>query len=81
MEDRLRAVDYRFSAAAENIAMRTLRGGQSARSVADAILAQLTASAGHRRNMMNPTYTETGVGVAVRGSRIYAVQLFGAPRR
>lgn len=81
MEDRLRSVDYRFSAAAENIAMRTLRRGEGARPVAEAILAQLTASAGHRRNMMNSTFTETGVGVAVRGSRVYAVQLFGAPRR
>jgi uncharacterized protein YkwD len=34
-------------------------------------------SSSHRRNMLNPTFTETGIGVATAGDgRVYVTQIF-----
>ncbi len=38
-------------------------------------------SPGHRRNMLDPSYTHLGIGVAARGKECYATQLFGAMKR
>jgi uncharacterized protein YkwD len=36
-------------------------------------------SSGHRRNMINRSFTASAVGVVQKGSQIYAVQIFTAP--
>ena len=47
-----------------------------------AVVGGWMASPGHRANILNPTYTETGVGFALdRSGRRYYAQVFGRPRR
>jgi uncharacterized protein YkwD len=72
-KDRLAAVGYVWEAWAENLAF-----GESTLS---RVVANWMRSAGHRTNVMNPKYTETGAGYAVdtRG-RPYYVQVFARPR-
>jgi uncharacterized protein YkwD len=71
-EDRLAAVSYRWQAYAENVAF----GQRTAAEVVNGWM----QSAGHRANIMNPTYTEMGAGYARDASgRAYWVQVFGKP--
>lgn len=72
-EDRLAAAGYEWQAWAENLAF----GFDPA-----AVVAGWMASPGHRANILNPTYTETGAGFALdRSGRQYYAQVFGRPRR
>ncbi|MBQ8825642.1 MAG: CAP domain-containing protein [Oscillospiraceae bacterium] len=61
---------YSYSAIAENIAM----------SIADSekIMDMWMNSSGHKKNIMNGTYTKIGVGVCIVGDYAYWVQLFAA---
>ena len=71
-EDRLGASGYPWRAWAENIAF-----GQKTPS--DAVEAWMH-SPGHRKNLLNPRYTELGTGVAIDATgRPYYVQVFGTP--
>lgn len=71
-EDRLGASGYSWRAWAENIAF-----GQKTPS--DAVEAWMR-SPGHRRNLLDPRYTELGSGVALDATgRPYYVQVFGRP--
>jgi uncharacterized protein YkwD len=71
-EDRLDASGYPWRAWAENIAF-----GQ--RNPSDAVEAWMQ-SEGHRKNLLNPKYTELGTGVATDATgRPYYVQVFGRP--
>lgn len=71
-EDRLAAAGYAWQAWAENLA--------SGRDPSD-IVARWMASSAHRASILNPNYTETGVGFVLDGSgRGYYVQLFARPR-
>jgi uncharacterized protein YkwD len=71
--DRLTAVKYVWQMRAENIAF----GDFDARS----LVAGWMASAAHRRHILNPAYTETGIGHARdRTGRSYYVQVFARPR-
>jgi hypothetical protein len=67
---RMAAAGYRGTMMGENIA----RGFGSASSVMDAWM----NSSGHRANILNPGYTELGVGVAAAGPAYVWVQNFGA---
>jgi uncharacterized protein YkwD len=70
--DRMTDAGYSFSAAAENIA-----AGQ--RTPADVVEGWMN-SAGHKKNILNCTYTEIGVGYAKGGSYgTYWTQNFGKP--
>jgi uncharacterized protein YkwD len=70
--DRLAAADYVWQAYAENVAM-----GQ--RSAAEVVTAWMNSPA-HRANILNPRYTELGIGYAVDGAgRPYYAQVFGQP--
>jgi uncharacterized protein YkwD len=70
--DRMTDAGYSFSAAAENIA-----AGQ--RTPADVVEGWMN-SAGHKKNILNCTYTEIGVGYAKGGSYgTYWTQDFGKP--
>lgn len=72
-EDRLAAAGYEWQAWAENLAF--------GRDPSDAVGSWM-ASPPHRANILNATYTETGVGIAIDGAgRAYVVQLFGRPPR
>jgi uncharacterized protein YkwD len=72
--DRLRTAGYRFLSYGENIA-----AGQ--RSPTDAIADWMT-SPGHRSNILNPSFTEIGVGiVASPGGGYYYTQVFATPLR
>ena len=71
-EDRLAAAGYEWEAWAENVA--------SGRDPSD-VVARWMASGGHRTNILNPNFTETGVGFASdQSGRGYYVQMFGRPR-
>lgn len=62
----------KFSAAGENIAM-----GQT---TPEAVMTGWMNSPGHRSNILNPTYTEIGVGLAKDSSgRCYWTQMFIKP--
>jgi uncharacterized protein YkwD len=72
-EDRLAAAGYEWQAWAENLAFGFDPAG---------VVAGWMASPGHRANILNPTYTETGAGFALdRSGRQYYAQVFGQPRR
>jgi len=73
-DERVTAVGYKWSATGENI-------GWNARTAKDAVASWMD-SPPHKENMLNPEYTEIGVGVAVnaKGER-YWVQVFGKPRK
>lgn len=61
----------------ENIA--TASGGDPS-GVAGELMKSWLASAGHRRNIMNPQYTCSGIGVqGTAGHRYYATQVFARP--
>jgi hypothetical protein len=65
----------------ENISRATNGAGQKAEQVADRFVASWLKSGGHRENMLNPGYYETGVAVAVAADgTAYAVQVFGVPK-
>jgi uncharacterized protein YkwD len=71
-EDRLAAADYNWQTFGENVAF-----GQSN---AAAALDSWMHSQGHRKNILNPDFTELGVGYAIdRAGRPYYVQVFGSP--
>jgi len=71
-EDRLAAADYRWQTYGENVA----EGQSSAAEVLDSWM----HSRGHRRNILNPDFSEMGAGYAVdRAGRTYFVQVFGSP--
>lgn len=70
---RVDATGYPWRAIAENIA----QGYSSPGSVVNGWM----LSAGHRDNILDRTYTETGVAVVTGGDgKAYWVQVFGAPR-
>ena len=67
----LKAMGVRWTAAAENVG----RAG-----TIEQVYAALEASPAHRANMVNPTYTNTGIGTARgRDGSVYVVQLFMRP--
>jgi uncharacterized protein YkwD len=47
---------------------------------ANALVQQWIKSAGHRKNMVNRTYTSVAIGVVTRGDDVYAVQIFSGPQ-
>jgi uncharacterized protein YkwD len=71
-EDRLAAAGYRWQMFGENVAQGQSKAAEALRNWMD--------SSGHRKNILNPGYTELGTGYAVdRAGRPYYVQVFGRP--
>ena len=68
--DRMNKYGIRYSYAGENLAIN--------RSVEAAEKAFMN-SAGHRANILNPNYTEIGIGVKYEGNTVYVVQEFIKP--
>jgi uncharacterized protein YkwD len=72
--DRMERAGYRYSAAAENIA-----AGHGQASAADAFKSWMNSS-GHRENILNPEFSEVGIGY-VQGGKMehYWTNLFARP--
>jgi uncharacterized protein YkwD len=72
---RLNAVGYRYTWMGENVAYNFGYDNPAA-----TLMDQWWNSAGHRENILNPKFTEIGVGVARGASgRTYGVQVFAQP--
>ena len=64
----LRSMGVQWTAAAENVGRGTS---------VEQVFSMLESSAAHRSNMVNPIYTNTGVGTArAKDGTVYVVQLF-----
>ena len=73
---------YHFCMVSENIAMQFHSAGFATEELAQRFVGGWENSPGHRKNMLDPDATETGIAVARSGrtGRYYAVQMFGRPR-
>lgn len=73
LSSRVRDVGYVYRFVAENIAYGPVS--------VDPLVQGWMRSPGHRANILNPDYTETGVGVArSRDGVLFYCQVFGKPR-
>ncbi len=72
MRSRIDDTQYRWSTIGENVAM-----GQP---TAAAVMTAWMNSPGHRQNILNPAFTELGVGYATGAGRPYWTQVFARPR-
>ncbi|MGF1566963.1 MAG: CAP domain-containing protein [Nodosilinea sp.] len=72
MQSRIEAANYRWSVIGENVAV-----GQP---TANDVMISWMSSPGHRQNILNPDFTELGVGYAEVGGQRYWVQVFARPR-
>lgn len=80
---RVKAAGYSYCQVAENLASIYDSTGFTAREYARRAVTGWEGSPGHRKNMLMPHVTETGVGVArgpTNDPRYVAVQLFGRPQ-
>lgn len=80
--ERAKAAGYDYCVLAENIALEEDTSGFEAGRLTRLFMAGWEASPGHRRNLLDPSVTETGVGVARApggGHKYLAVQVFGLP--
>jgi uncharacterized protein YkwD len=71
--DRARAAGIAFRVLGENLAM-----AEGAADPVDRIVAGWMASPGHRRNILDRRFGETGIGVWASGDAYYVTQLFVA---
>ncbi|MGB3136665.1 MAG: CAP domain-containing protein [Nodosilinea sp.] len=71
MRSRIDATEYSWSTIGENVAV-----GQP---TAAAVMSAWMSSPGHRQNILNPAFTELGIGYASAQGRIYWAQVFGRP--
>lgn len=71
--------DYRWTAIGENIYMTT---GYKLSSAAEAemIVNGWMNSSGHRANILGTKFTHTGVGIAVKGDKVYITAMYSKPR-
>ncbi len=72
MRSRIDTTQYTWSTIGENVAM-----GQP---TAAAVMTAWMNSPGHRQNILNPAFTEMGVGYATNAGRAYWTQVFARPR-
>lgn len=80
--ERVKKHGYRYCIVAENIAYAFNSQGFDTGPLADQFAAGWEKSPPHRKNMLDPDVTETGVAVArsEKTGHYYAVQLFGRPK-
>ncbi len=73
---------YTYCIVLENIAYRFSTADFTTQQLADGFVTGWKESPGHRKNMLDPDVTETGVAVAegATDGKYYAVQMFGRPR-
>jgi uncharacterized protein YkwD len=80
--DRAKEHGYEYCIVLENIAYLYHSTGFSAQELGEKFFEGWKNSAGHRKNMLDPDVTETGVAVArsAESGYYYAVQMFGRPK-
>jgi hypothetical protein len=80
--ERAAAKEYKYCIVLENIAYAFRSSGYDASGLADQFVSGWKKSPGHRKNMLDPDVTETGVAIArsEKTGYYYAVQLFGRPK-
>jgi uncharacterized protein YkwD len=80
--DRAKAHGYDYCEVAENIAYAWRTNGFSTEELVTQFVEGWEKSPGHRKNMLDPDVTETGVAIARSADTglYYAVQLFGRPK-
>lgn len=80
--DRARKHKYDYCVIAENIAYEYSSEGFSTADLATRFVEGWKKSPGHRKNMLDPDVTETGVAVAQseKSGKYYAVAMFGRPK-
>jgi uncharacterized protein YkwD len=71
--DRIKAAGYRYAVAGENLA----KGDANPDDVMEAWM----DSKDHRENILEPRYTEIGLGLARDGQDIYYTQVFAKPKK
>ena len=73
---------YDYCVITENIAYQYDSRGFETRELADKFFVGWKESPGHRKNMLDPDVTETGVAIAkgAETEHYYAVQMFGRPQ-
>jgi uncharacterized protein YkwD len=76
--ERVTAEGYRWSTVGENIAMNG--GYRDATTAGRVAVTGWMKSPGHRRNILNAAFTETGVGVVQKGDSYHYTQVFGRPQ-
>ena len=75
MEDRIRRAAVAYRSVAENVAYNERAKHPDATAVESWM-----SSTGHRKNILNPSFTHTGVGIAMsRDGKFYFTQLFLLP--
>ena len=80
--DRIRSgYPLALSGSGENIWMGTGHDPGNTTRLAHIIVNNWMSSAGHRQNLLNPEYTDIGVGAAVRGKNLRATQVFVHTRK
>jgi uncharacterized protein YkwD len=67
-----------LAAMAENAA-RVRNPGLTSAQKAQRLVQMWVGSSGHRKNMVNRTYTAVAIGVVARGDDVYSVQIFTGP--
>jgi uncharacterized protein YkwD len=79
--DLVRAQMGSYGAIGENIMMQGGSRNLDAAAFARTAVEGWMQSPGHRRNILDPDYDSSGIGVAVAGDRIYATQVFWGPAK
>ena len=80
--DRIRSgYPFGLSSTGENIWMGTGHDPGDTTRLARIIVNNWMSSAGHRQNLLNPEFTDIGVGVAARGNDVRATQVFVRTRK
>lgn len=69
---------YSYLAVGENLGMATLL--QDEAYMSDWLFQEWTASQGHYDTMVNPPFTEVGVGAYIEDGVLYSAQMFGLPQ-
>lgn len=69
---------YDYQRAGENLAMGTYHGTNE--EMATFLFDGWVESQGHYENMIEPLFSEIGIGVHYDGEMLYLVQIFGTPR-
>lgn len=75
--DRLSRAGLRYFAAGENIFMTS---GWQQNDLLDRVVQRWMKSPGHRGNIVNPAYTDSGIGIWRNGKATYLTQDFLRPR-
>jgi len=74
--DRMRDAGYRFTKAGENVG-----AGEEGTKI-EAIVQAWMNSEGHKANILNPDYTEIGVGIGrTKDGQLYFTQVFARPQK